>query len=769
MRGFQPQHFADGGLVQGFKRVFGMDEERNARVAAYRAQQAQEKAQQQAAAAPAPAPAPQRAITEYAGDSAMKRREKAAGLADGGTVKPRGFKAGGLIRGPGTGTSDSIETEKRPGTFIMPADSTQAIGPEALEEMGEVDNSAMEEQGEEVPVRLSNGEFEVPPEKVQALGEAVLTVMRDATHKPVRGFAPQAEPEEPRQFFADGGMVKPKKGFDVEAWTQQQEQQRAAGTQAALAAGKAAMDEADTQAASRQGQKSPVGMTPDQAYRAGLITSPTPIGNTAATPAPQRQPGIFPNNSPDAGANIYGASNSAIGNAVGKAAGFVADAFPGTTAAIKGSAQDAKDAYQQGGIGAAVGQSARVAATPLIGLADDVASGAARVLNPAANALKTFATGDATPIGQTAATPSAPSVAKPQVAPSTAPAGASTAGAVRGSVNPPTVDPAGQSAAVEAGKQPIPGVYKHGPGQYSDNATGMNFPPGFTGQPSAQNLAAADNLARGFVPGGNASPGQAQAPAGIAAPTVRNSTNDWAARKQLDNMATAASSITNRPEWQSGSTTIAGSARGFTGTVDPQGKVAAYKAAVANDQALQQAQPGLDQTAMRENGGLQREAVQQQGGLQREQVQQAGANQRSARGFEIDRQRVGLEQQVRGFDIREGQRKEKLYERYDTAKTPEEKAAVAQQIRDLSGKQAESPWKVQVTPTTKNADGSTTEGSVIRYNQQTGQAERVDLGQGGRAGNPAPQDASQRRVGATYALPNGKMGQWTEKGWLLVG
>lgn len=96
------------------------------------------------------------------------------------------------------------------------------------------------------------------------------------THKTVRGFAPQAEPEEPRQFFADGGMVKPKKGFDMEAWTQQQEQQRAAGTQAALAAGKAAMDDAETQATSREGQKSPIGMTPDQAYRAGLITSPTP-------------------------------------------------------------------------------------------------------------------------------------------------------------------------------------------------------------------------------------------------------------------------------------------------------------------------------------------------------------------------------------------------------------------------------------------------------------------------------------------------------------
>lgn len=732
MRGFQPQHFADGGLVQGFKRVFGMDEERNARVAAYRAQAAQEKAAQ----APAPAPAPAPALSDYAGMGAMKRREKAAGLADGGTVKPRGFKAGGLIRGPGTGTSDSIETEKRPGTFIMPADSTQAIGPKALEEMGEVDDSAMEEQGEEVPVCLSNGEFELPPEKVQALGEAVLTVMRDATHKPVRGFAPQAEPEEPRQFFADGGLVKPKKGVDMEAWTQQQEQQRAADTQAALAAGKAAMDEVDAQATSRQGQKSPVGMTPDQAYRAGLITSPPPIGNTAATPAPQRQPGVFPNNSPDAGANIYGASNSAIGNAVGKAAGFVADAFPGTTAAIKGSAQDAKEAYQQGGIGAAVGQSARVAATPLIGLADDVASGAARVLNPAANALKTFATGDATPIGQSAPALSAPSVAKPQAAPSTAPAGASTAGSGRGFVNLPTVDPAGQSAAVEAGKQPIAGVYKHGLGQYSDNATGMDFPPGFTGQPSAQNLAAADNLARGFVPGGNASPGQAQAPAGIAAPTVRNSTNDWAARKQLENMATAASSITNRPEWQSGSTTLAGSARGFTGTVDPQGKVAAYKAAVANDQALQQAQPGLDQTAMRENGGLQREAVQQQGGLQREQVQQAGANQRSARGFEIDRQRVGIESRradgeaaVRGFQVREAGQKEELRNvLLDPNATPEQRKVAQRSLSALSGKTAADRMQVVNLPDTVTDQGIVAKGGqALVRTLEDGSVERVPI------------------------------------------
>ena len=58
MRGFQPrsaagakeQRLADGGFVQGIKRAFGMDEERNAQIAAYRARAAAEKARQQAQA-----------------------------------------------------------------------------------------------------------------------------------------------------------------------------------------------------------------------------------------------------------------------------------------------------------------------------------------------------------------------------------------------------------------------------------------------------------------------------------------------------------------------------------------------------------------------------------------------------------------------------------------------------------------------------------------------------------------------------------------------
>lgn len=83
---------------------------------------------------------------------------------------------GGVVRGPGTGTSDSIASEAEPGTFIMPADSTKAIGQSALQKMGTV------------PVRLSDGEFAVPPEQVMAIGLAVLKAMKDATHAPVNGI-----------------------------------------------------------------------------------------------------------------------------------------------------------------------------------------------------------------------------------------------------------------------------------------------------------------------------------------------------------------------------------------------------------------------------------------------------------------------------------------------------------------------------------------------------------------------------------------------------
>lgn len=230
MYGFKPQHargkpaqnLADGGIVHSIKGALGLRPRTSEELLADDAKRMAKNREAAAAVAERNKPAPrapqaqQSAVSGYAGMSVTQRREKELGLKDGGVV-PRGFKPGGLIRGPGTGTSDSIETEKEPGTFIMPADSTEAIGPDALEDMGET-----------VPVRLSNGEFEVPPEQVQALGEAVLTVMRNATHQPAGEAqkAPTSNGFAPAQHFASGGVVKDEEKQRMERNAQPQQGQR---------------------------------------------------------------------------------------------------------------------------------------------------------------------------------------------------------------------------------------------------------------------------------------------------------------------------------------------------------------------------------------------------------------------------------------------------------------------------------------------------------------------------------------------------------------
>ena len=73
------------------------------------------------------------------------------------------------------------------------------------------------------------------------------------------------------------------------------------------------------------------------------------------------------------------------------------------------------------------------------------------------------------------------------------------------SVKPPALDTATATQDTSTANNILPGVYQHGRGQYSDNAQGMGFAPGFTGKPSAQNMAVADALTES-VPGVQRSP-----------------------------------------------------------------------------------------------------------------------------------------------------------------------------------------------------------------------------------------------------------------------
>jgi hypothetical protein len=280
-RATNPQHLADGGQVGFGARGLSGLRDLIPKMAAM--------GYPQATPAPAPAVAAAPATdTRAAQLQAMIPRMEAMGYKQ---QQPQYLAKGGLVRGPGTGTSDSIATEAEPGTFIMPADSTAEIGPSALEKMGTV------------PVRLSNGEFEVPPEQVMAIGAAVLKAMKDATHTPVngvdggqtdaevaeaRGFAPGAAErmaQAPEQLYADGGVVA---GFD------QMERERLGRRNAALAVAQqeaaASQAQSDSLAMERERQRQAQGGMA-QGFADGGVVDPTRPNSFGDAAAVARDPG----------------------------------------------------------------------------------------------------------------------------------------------------------------------------------------------------------------------------------------------------------------------------------------------------------------------------------------------------------------------------------------------------------------------------------------------------------------------------------------------
>ncbi len=135
----------------------------------------------------------------------------------------------------------------------------------------------------------------------------------------------------------------------------------------------------------------------------------------------------------------------------------------------------------------------------------------------------------------------------------------STAGAGRGAVNPPTVNP----AAPLPSQPPAPSTITPGAADSGPAATSST-----TAQPRAS---ARDRLmAIANLPPADESAFQPQ--------PIRHSDNDWQTRKNLENARTAASSITNTRQW------------GGPGA-ENNPAMQEYRAALATDNALQQAEP----------------------------------------------------------------------------------------------------------------------------------------------------------------------------------
>lgn len=116
-----------------------------------------------------------------------------------GQKKPN--QEGGKIQGPGTGTSDDVQKTVPSGTYIMPADSTAQIGEQNLAQMG---------QDQPVDVNVSNGEFEMTPEQVHAVGAQALDQLKEQTHTPsgLPHTLMDQPGEKPKLFFRDGGLVQ---------------------------------------------------------------------------------------------------------------------------------------------------------------------------------------------------------------------------------------------------------------------------------------------------------------------------------------------------------------------------------------------------------------------------------------------------------------------------------------------------------------------------------------------------------------------------------
>lgn len=663
MHGFQPamkrataQHLAEGGLVRGLvRRVMGIPEPADAGAAAAPAP----------APPPAPAPAPERALTQYAGMSATERRMKAAGLKDGGPV-----------RGPGTGTSDSIETEARPGSYIMPADSTERLGEDSVAALGFSPGK--------VPVNLSNGEYQLPPEQVHAVGVEALDAIKDATHAPAPGprrFAPSAA--EPPVFFADGGLV------DEDSRTV-----RTPSPAAALDVSPSIPAPLPMLAASM----------PPSPQALQLAASEKAASAPAPAPAPQTSPlaqtqgaafGVF-RREPTAGTR-GGMMQPYV--ATGPSAFEPAKVQDGT--GRLDAFTDPRSTLYRGGDSSAPAPTSRGFA----GVGEGWGSGAHPTVEAPA----------AAPAVRPAAT-------APVVAPTTAPASTETAPAV----------------AAPAVSQVMPGVFRQG-NSYGDSpaAAAAGFAP--RSGPSAQNMAAADALeARGIA-----------ARAGERAAAADGAARGFSPGNGLTVIGDDShADRVRRAAFGAASTAYRGA---------PNGQLTAnqVRTLAGMDEANARNAVTRDTTAANNAAALEREAMQQAGASGRTVVQEAGAKARAGASNDVQRGELALRQEAQGFQTRGAQRVEKLYEQYDKAK-PEDRAAIGEQIRTLTGKEHASRFTVvpggqEVDPTTQQL---TTRPARV-FNNQTGQF--VDRAEGQPSyAQPMALPAKDKLVkGQTYQTSRG--------------
>lgn len=618
-----PEQYADGGLVARMKSADAGPAAFGARGLSQLRDLVPKMAAMgfpQQAQAPAPAPAPV-SDPRVAQLQAMIPQMEAMGFQKR-PLTPQMLARGGMVRGPGTGTSDSIPDEAEPGTYIMPADSTAAIGPSALEKMGTV------------PVRLSDGEMKLPPEQVMAIGEAVLKLMKDATHTPVngedggqtdaevddddgaRGFNPADRMAQMPQMYADGGMVDPNRpnSFgDAAAVTRDpgvtqvdSGYQPGNGTVSVVPSQPVAppaptrppntvvsmINPEWDRVAKQQNGAAPA----PQNAAAALAAPPAPAAApTAPTPAPQPAAAMgWLDRNKQRNAEVSAASitnRPEWSNTARAPAAPPPEPTPPAPPPVDSRVSMPQSTFQSR---AAYGyQPRRYADGGMV--EDDLQKRLMQIPSSAPPGWNGGGSGGGGGAGGVTGSWEAP-----QATPAPAPAPAQPAGALT------------RAASMSA---PAPAVQAMGTLPLNPNG----------GQVSTQSMGAADGLARRGA--ADALAQMPNAPAPVQAPTVLTSENSWQKRNDLRNALVSASSIT------------ANGGR-FDRNKGESPESLTYRAMLGTDQALQASAPGLAQAAMREQGDTQRAGLQvaaqgaqaaadRQNALERTLIGERGANTRA--------------------------------------------------------------------------------------------------------------------------------------------
>ena len=721
------------------------------------------------------------------------------------TKKAQSCKDGGLIRGPGTGTSDSIPRGFKPGTFIMPADSTKAIGPDVLENIAKV------------PTKVSNGEFAHTPQEVHAVGINALRMMKDATHSP----------KDAGVYFANGGAVKGRgaKGFalggevtndvtrignsysggnvggdiTVNGATPRGFTSNLPGVpgapNAAVQALPGAMPSPGAPTSLSTSPATPVdsltarnnSVSASSITRTGIAPTATPPALSAMATPPATPPVAKPVDSFTARNNAVSASsitnNGGRFDRNGQAfadGGDVRGFKPEPQRLVDGDVVkrrqiSAQNIYPQGSPSAGADIYANVGRGPAApsvletdpqaqadrSATSKMASGIGDANQNAGRAILDVAS--MVPRGLAGAYDSA--VIRPMRA-----AGIN-AGYLSPHLVPDGVDPSSMTPFTDQKRIQTRDMAGAGRGFTNPSLSKMAVAPvsnmtvpdtqtdvqrgggnvaaveAPTTQPSAQ-PAPAQPVAQALAQVPSLAPVQAQ---GFQAPTVRHSGNDWQARNDLRSARVSASSIMNRPEWQ-------GSGMGrFRGGQQqgPSESTMAYQAALAQDAAAKGQEIAGQQQAMVQGQSNAREAMQQTGENQRTSLREQGFATRDQRKAGIDERTLAMQETESGFKTRAQAQLESLHVTLlDPNATTEQKAQAQAQISALNVGQNAKDRYITVGGGTRVVDGQTVKDPVNVLDTQT----RTWIDQPGQGAAASPYIDGQelkRKDGKIYVVKNG--------------